>query len=175
MDFNQQLAAFVLKILRHEEIPNIAVQALVEGFDSNSLRILASYTSVDYNFFEIQDLLKKIMLELNIQLPTKTEASKILISFYIDEIIEKKIDPFVGVENIIKDIYYKSDMINEKYVGDCLGIEKLYGLYDDYNEFTSRHFNDSNKSKYYQVIDKIKESIIKESINYKNNFIQKSA
>ncbi len=54
MTFVQKIFAYTLGILTEKDLPDIAITGLEEGYDSESLRILAGHNSTD-NAFQLVD------------------------------------------------------------------------------------------------------------------------
>jgi hypothetical protein len=111
-------------------MPAIALEALEQGLDSPSLRILAGLTK-DENEFILERYLKDTLRELSIDLPDKRRAAIEVGLAIADEIIEGKRKIFEGVQDIkwkAIDAYpfYEE---TKNYCYDSIGFEKTYGLF----------------------------------------------
>lgn len=172
MEFIAGLWNYVLGNLRTDELPDIALKALQEGYDTPSLRILAGLGS---DILEIKEYLKLTLKEMDIELPklpNKANAWLMLIRYYIQQIIDRNVDPIEGVGKIIHDVLMKTDFCkgkDKKYAYDYIGFDKLYGLYYDYDDMTNTLVAVSNKFRKKRII-KIREEIITESANFIKNF-----
>jgi hypothetical protein len=131
MNFKQQLSNYILGNLETSDLPKVGIVGLESGLDSESLIILAGLSEKD-NLFEIDAYFKKALDELEIQLPDKRTAAIDVITYYADLIKNKQIDSYLGIEKIVDEVLYKTDLFDksEKYVYDYIGFEKIYGLYD---------------------------------------------
>ncbi|WP_291634332.1 hypothetical protein [Clostridium sp.] len=155
--------------LRTDELPDIALKALQEGYDTPSLRILAGLGS---DIWEIKEYLKLTLKEMDIELPNKTYAWLMLIKYYIQQIIDKNVDPIEGVGKVIHDVLMKTDFCkgkDKKYAYNYIGFHKLFGLYYDYDDMTNTLVAVSDKYRKKRII-KIREEIITESANFIKNF-----
>ena len=84
MTFKQKIADYVLVNRSLNQLPNIAASGLAEGFESESLLILAGMNKND-NSFELDYYFNRMMAELEIELPSKLEAANVLIYLYLNE------------------------------------------------------------------------------------------
>ena len=76
MGFITGLWNYGLENLRRDELPDIALKALEEGYDTPSLRILAGLGN---DVWEIKEYLKLTLKEMGIELPNKSYAGLMLI------------------------------------------------------------------------------------------------
>lgn len=169
MEFIAGLWNYVLENLRTDELPNIALKALEEGYDTPSLRILAGLGN---DVWEIKEYLKLTLKEMNIELPNKSYAGLMLIKYYIQQIVDRNIDPIEGVEKIIYDVLRKTDFYlgkDKKYAYDYIGFQHLYGLYYDYDDMTNPLVAVSDRYRKKRIIE-ITEEILTESVNFIKNF-----
>ena len=120
------------------DIPELATTALSEGSDSPSLRILAGLNSMDRSE-EIERHFKKCLHEFGIAEPRKEEAAWRLLRYYTDLILHREIDLYQGLDCIFQKIYNNMHWANSNnvYVGDSVGLEALYGFYDNLGELLS--------------------------------------
>jgi hypothetical protein len=98
--FRQEILNFILGNSSTSNLPQIGLIGLNEGFESESLIILAGLSQTD-NSFEIERYFKDSMSELDIVLPDKKTASIELAQFFADMVIERKIEPILGVSKMI--------------------------------------------------------------------------
>lgn len=162
MTFQEYLAEHVV-LGRATNLSKAAEQALIEGLDSPSLRILAGMDDT-YNSFEIKSMLDRALLELNIELPDLKTAFNIFTSYYLRQVLSGELDPIetaklFAVEILPKTKYYDQGF-REK-VGAISGVlNQLYGLYYEYEDVAYYEGDlDAN-------IEKIKAAIISEAKEY---------
>jgi hypothetical protein len=131
VNFRQQISNYILGNLTTSDLPKVALIGLEDGLDSESLIILAGLGE-NNNAFEINSYFNKVIDELGIQIPDKKTAALEIIRYYADLIKSKLIDPYLGVEKIVQEVFYKTDFFDDskEYVYDCIGFERIYGLYD---------------------------------------------
>lgn len=99
MTFQQKLSAYVVGHLTAKDLPGMALTALEEGYDSESLVILAGYDEAD-NAFVMEDYFKKTLNELGLQLKEDKVALIDVLKYYAQEIVDKKVDPYTGFEKM---------------------------------------------------------------------------
>ena len=135
LTFRNNIAQFVTENINLRSIPDVALQAIEEGFDSPSLLILAGLLKNE-NEFLIDRYFKDALQELSIELPDKRQAAIEVGLAIADEIIEGKQDIFEGVRDIrLKAIYaYPFFDESKQYCYDSIGFEKAYGLFDTIDE-----------------------------------------
>ena len=98
-------ARWVLDLLPSEEIPKVATEALVEGFDTPSLRIIAGISNPVLS--EIKPIFEKALQELQIAKSSREEAALILSRHYAQQIINGIITPYEGAsENMERSCLY---------------------------------------------------------------------
>lgn len=100
MNFLQKLSAYSLGIITDKDLPDLAMNGLEEGFDSESLRILAGHNSED-NAFVLKDYFTKTLKELKLTLKERKDAFIDIIAFYARNIVDRKVDAYLGFKKII--------------------------------------------------------------------------
>lgn len=143
MNWVLELAKAEFGLGQIESFPDLAAQALDDGFDSPSLCTLAGLSLVPTDNEEIRSYLRLALQELRIEWPSKEKSALILLHYFIDQIIDGSIEPHEGIHTIIWNIYHQMDWCesDNHYAGDSIHIERLYGLcdtYDDLSEATVR-------------------------------------
>lgn len=103
MELTQAADKYVFGTLLVEELPIIAVEALVAGIDSPSLRQLAGADSSCSE--DIKKLFLKTLEELKIQLPSPEEAGLSMARSIAVDVIQGKISPYEGAKQIWVKIY----------------------------------------------------------------------
>lgn len=163
MTFKQLLAKYVTGNLPTDQLPNIGITGIEEGLDSPSLLILAGL-SKNESLYEIEHYFKRTIEELKIELPDKRKASIELASAIIDEIHAGEKDLIEGLREIRNQVLDSYDFYTESknYCYDSIGFEKIYGLYDSFEDLSnadySRQLHKSNK----QLMAELKEELLTE-------------
>jgi hypothetical protein len=111
-------------------MPTIALQALEQGLDSPSLRILAGLRDNEDEFI-LRRYLEDTLRELSIELPNKRQAAILVALTIANDIFEYRRPVVEGVEDIIRkaiDTYpFHEEAIHHRY--DSIGFEKVYVLF----------------------------------------------
>ena len=168
MDFIFGISNYVLGNISLKDIPNIATQALIEGFDTSSLRILAGLR--DNNPWEIDQYLSSSLKELNLKIPNNEEAGLNVIIYYLNKIVGREIDPILGIEKCIYEVLYKvrSFSGSKRYAFDKIEFHCLYGLFYEYDDMMNPLVLVSDNYRKKRIC-KIKDEIIEESNRYLQN------
>lgn len=90
MNIEEAAAFYYFNKLPCEYLPEIAVNALVNGIESDSLYLLASETNITMS--NLGPLFEKCLIELNLENATKEEQSIISSKYYAKELLAEKID-----------------------------------------------------------------------------------
>lgn len=166
--FQQEILNFILGNTTISDLPRIGLLGLTEGLESESLIILAELSETD-NSFEIEQYFKKTISELSIEIPDKYSASIELAQFYADLIIDRKLDPILGVNKMIKKCFDHCDFgESKKYAMDNIGFEAVYGLYWSYDDLKNADRPWDKDKTNSQLMIEIKEEIIDELIKWRN-------
>jgi hypothetical protein len=137
----EALARQMLGQLQLTELPAAATQAIVDGLDSPSLRILAGLEADPRNNREIESHFRRTCAELNVGYRDKRDAALYLRTLWAGDICEGRIPPFDGCCRIVRQIYYGArDLFNgENLCGEALGIEDFVGCYYSYFDEDAQH------------------------------------
>lgn len=130
MSFQLHIAKMVIGYRTHTSLQTIALEALDEGLDSPSLRILAGLANneypsiVDHYFYET-------LKELEIELPNKKTAAIEVAVWIVDEINAGRKSVFEGTKELIDKTInvIAGDKKNTFYAYDSIAFEKAYGLF----------------------------------------------
>jgi hypothetical protein len=134
MTFVEHLANFVLGNVAFFSLPTVATQALVEGYDSRHLRMLAGLDEGQCNSFQVEDFWRRSLSELQLPLPSREEAARLLICYWARKIVEGSVTPEEGSMLIVNHVYDRTQHQNEKIAGDSLGISVLIGHAYNYGD-----------------------------------------
>jgi hypothetical protein len=95
MDFDILPSEYVLNNIRIRKLPNIALTALGNGYDCESLRILAGLEGKAEEY-EIRQYFEKSLRELGISIPTKEQAIILLSNNVAQRIVLRDISEYDG-------------------------------------------------------------------------------
>ena len=120
-------------------LPILAAELLVEGSVSSSLSDLSVLTGGDEA--EIRNVWSQVLSDLSITVNSREDSAWLIIHDQLDRIISGLIQPYEGTHLIIWSVYHEMDWStsNHQYVGDSIGIEKLYELCDTYDELSTSY------------------------------------
>jgi hypothetical protein len=140
MDLKEKIANYVLENFSRRHLPEIAMTGLEEGLESESLYILAGMNDRD-NTFEVEKYFDDCLKELKFVLPTKLQAAKIMLAYYLKQIVDNPELAFKIMSKIDNEVYKQIDWKNKSpdqkasYVGEELGLEKMYTWYRELQDF----------------------------------------
>ena len=136
----EALARVTLGQPRSLQLAAIATDALLEGIDSPSLRILAGLDAGPAIGGEREEYFRKACAELGITIQSRKEAARYLIDLWLADIREGRIPPHDGCCKIISEVYYGVyDVFPDRNIcGDALGISELVGAYWNYEDLEER-------------------------------------
>ena len=119
MTFLQKIAAYSLGFKTDKDLPDIAMTAMEEGYDTASLRMLAGKSEKD-SAFELREYFGLALKELGLVLPERKEALTRVVAFYANRIAEKEVDTYQGFDEM-------NAMINKtEFECDALGLMSCY-------------------------------------------------
>jgi hypothetical protein len=101
------LAMDVLGTIKTKDVVDWAVDSLVAGLDSDSLRILAGFDESD-SIFEIRDYFTKVKSELDLHEPLKDQAVRIYSVHLANAILEKDSN-YGSLVSQLSELCYKND------------------------------------------------------------------
>lgn len=135
MLFDEVLEQYALEKFMDSALPDAAVQALTEGLDSPSLRVL-SVSQGDYPL-EIRKLFFQVLDELGMVLPGSHQAALSAARRIAKDIVSGRIEPEKGAHRIWWDIWedYRSLDMLTPFVG-------LASEYDDHPKHREEYTQD---------------------------------
>jgi hypothetical protein len=174
MKFIENIANYVLGNVSRTKFPEMAMSALEDKIESESIIILAGMTDRD-NTFELEQYFNKALNELQIKLPEKLKSAKILVRYYLNKMINNKKEAFEIMRKIDNDIYkrinWEIELSSDKgdYVGIELGLESLYTWYRELQDYKDGslllYYSELSREKQHE---KFEEHLIEEAILLKN-------
>ena len=129
MKLKDSLAFYKLKLIRSEQLPELATQALEDGLDTPSLRLLAG----EFNpvMSEVGPLYENVLKELNLELPSQQEAYYAIAKYYSKQIVNSELSPYDGAKKIWWEVCMYEDCPEEfiTFIGAASEIEELPSRY----------------------------------------------
>lgn len=157
MNFKEKLSEFVLGNRTISQTPDMALTAINEGIESESINILAGMSNRD-SPFELQQYFDHALTEIEILLPTKLEAAETLLRHYLKKLISNPRDAFSILIEIDNNVYKTTKWrdinpsLSANYVGEELGLQNLYIWYRELSDF-----NDGSRLSYYNHLPRNKQ------------------
>lgn len=135
MDFSIALAWFENGSIGIRQLPDVALSALEQGYDSPSLRILAGLSDIE-DAWKIEAYFSATLRELALTLPEKRCAALLVAKAISEECISGNRPVFEGVQKLLDEVInrYPFEQKNKKYAYDGIGFNEVYGLFDSLDE-----------------------------------------
>jgi hypothetical protein len=140
MNFIEKLANYNLGNYSWKDLPGIALTALEENIESDSMTILAGMSDKD-NSFELEQYFVTALKEVDISVPSKLISAKILIRYHLRKMVRHQEGPFELMRVIDNKIYRRVDWelelkgVSKNFLGEELGLEKMYTWYRELQDF----------------------------------------
>jgi hypothetical protein len=129
MIFEQNIPKLVIGDIDLGAMPAIALQALEQGFDSPSLRILAGLQENE-NEFTLRRYLKDALRELSIEIPDKRQATLQVAIGIANDIITARQPVVEGVNEMFLRIdKYPFHEESREYRYDSIGLQEVYIIF----------------------------------------------
>ena len=149
-------ARWALGRIYSEQLPQIALQWLEDGFDSPTLRILAGETNPIMS--EVGPIFERVLEELNIAVPTSAEYVLHLVREVAQNIVEAKITPYDGASRLYDLHSAYADNSDSNFSG---AIGYLSIEYEDFSELYTRNYHGEEHCQ--RVRDELDAKIIAEA------------
>ncbi len=170
MNFKQKLADFVFGNRTTSQHPDIALTAMDEELDSESLVILAGMSEKD-NSFELEQYFQQMLLELEIVLPSKIDAAYELLRYYANRIVNEPSEAYqqmINVNSINNAFPQPEPKEGEKrYVGEFFDLQYMFTWFRELQDF-----KDGSRLFYYNELSlseqkkKFEEHLVEEAQNW---------
>ena len=150
MNFKDVITRYAANMFNREDLPAAASNALEEGYDSPSLRLLAGADASDTEYLHTH--FARALEELGIPLPTPKEAGMVEARKIAAQIVEREITPLEGARQMCR--------INSSCPN--LGLDKFAHYLDEVSEYLTCDYGDhpNNREHYFQrIIDSSKEML----------------
>jgi len=154
MDIKLLAAYWSLGQLNSEALPRLAQEALENGLDSPSIRMLAGEQNPIMS--DAAPVFEQALVELSVDIPTKREAAIQIAQHHAEAIVSGKISPAEGARRIIGEAYRQCDELNELLV--------FVGLEDQHEDFSDRFHRNTYGEEYCRnVLVETEQAIIQEA------------
>lgn len=118
------IARYTVGVCETEELINYANSKLSSGIYSD---VLLDIIDASPRCWEV---VSPIFEKLIVHIPSFEDSIKLIIKYHLKLIASEKFDPFIQFKQLLHDIENFDLHKNiTKYVGDNIGLERLYGLY----------------------------------------------
>jgi len=154
MEIDLIAAYWSLEQLPTERLPEIAQEALEEGLDSPSLRILAGERGATMS--ELNSLFKSSLSELNIEIPPIREAAMHIARHHAKNITSGRVSPIEGARQITREAYYLVEGLNE-----LIAFVALIDQFEEFTEAPQKNYYGEENCK--NVLIETEEEIVKEA------------
>jgi hypothetical protein len=129
LTFEQHIPKFVIGDIDLGAVPAIALQALEQGLDSPSLRILAGLQENE-NEFTLRRYLEATLRELSIEIPDKRKATLQVASHIANDIIAARKPVVEGVNELFLKIdTYPFHEETKECRYDSIGLQEVYIIF----------------------------------------------
>ena len=140
MAMKLELAAALIELGRLDvhTLPDLAVEWLIDGIESESLILLAgetSYATAYADSNDLRDQFRAVLGELGIATPTLAQAAVLLRDQIARDIVSGSLLPAEGARKLV-DLQQETEeeFPGGPFVGSGFGIATIYGLYYSYDE-----------------------------------------
>ena len=139
MNLEASIAKLNLGELSLSQFPEIAMKALEEGIESESLVILAGINDSE-NSFEIREYLDCVIKELGIISHQSLSAGFVLANAYVESFKIKEIDIIECIYRIKNECWdnCQNEIESNEYLYDGIKFDKIIGPWYEYNEIDVR-------------------------------------
>ena len=170
MNFKISISNYFIGNIPPQNLPDLAIKAIQEGYDSESLIILAGMNEKD-DSGELDQYFKDALSELDI--PQKNDHSvKQLIEYSLRDILEKKIERGKGIDQIVWNILDKSEGFQKtnNMLYDEFDFNRVYALYDQIMDLS----DSTHQWKEGKTNEELKEEMEEELTQEIKNWINKN-
>ncbi|MCG8332173.1 MAG: hypothetical protein MI974_31095 [Chitinophagales bacterium] len=101
LNIKELISKYVLGHLNFDKLTYLAVVALQNNYDSESMRIVAGM-NLDDNTFEKKEYFEKALVELRLTFTNKIDSANIIFNYYINKILDNRLNCYGGINMIIK-------------------------------------------------------------------------
>jgi hypothetical protein len=127
-------ARFVLGETLPDDLPRVAIDAIGDGCESESLAALAGASSVRDSPYDLRELWRMVLGELGIAEPSVREAAAVVVAVTLQEYANGACSAESAMNAIIGAWQVGGDYASETVLGDSFGIEEIVGAWaDDYD------------------------------------------
>jgi hypothetical protein len=127
--FREAVAEVELGLVSGDQLPDIAMAGLLEGYESPSLTALAARFGEPYDAIESERLWAGVLQELELPADGPQQAARILVRGYARLVADGELPPQLGASKIagVHRLACQSCQGREK--GDCIGAAAIMRLF----------------------------------------------
>lgn len=128
--FREAVAEVELGLVSSDQLPDIATAGLIEGYESQALTALAAQFGEPYDPVGVERLWTDALDELDLPLPGRLNAAKILVRAYARLVADGELPPQLGASKIVgvHKVACHTGCINGA-EGDCIGARAIIDLF----------------------------------------------
>jgi hypothetical protein len=117
---------------------------------------------------------EKALIALGITVPSYEEAVWNILRRHISQIADGQTDALDGLKALIDEVYWSYDFHSKanQYLGDSHGIERLIGLYWEYDEFTPTGIDPEHHNHERRIIFAIEREVVAEAKKWVKRFAE---
>ena len=134
LTIEELLASYVLGKISLPALPSLAIEAIENKYESESMYIVAGMNSTD-SYFELKEYFDRALDELQVNIRDKTLAAKLIVNYIVNEILERRSNCYGGVNIIINTNFHYScpQNISKDEYYHKLGLLEIYEVWQQLN------------------------------------------
>jgi hypothetical protein len=138
--FREAAAEVELGLVSGDQLPDIAMAGLLEGYDSPSLTALAGRFGEPYDAIEVEGLWSSVLQELDFPVSAPQQAARVLVRAYARLVADGELPPQLGASKIagVHRLACHQQSCHGRDVGGCIGaatIMRLFYSHDGHGYF----------------------------------------
>jgi hypothetical protein len=128
--FREAVAEVELGLVSGDQLPEIAMAGLLEGYDSPSLAALAGRFGEPFDEIEVERLWALVIQELSLPIDCRQHSARILVRGYARLVVEGELPPQLGASKIAGVHSFACEAsCHGAQVGDCIGAATIIKLF----------------------------------------------
>lgn len=116
---------------------------------------------------------ERALVSLGVTIPDYESSVWIIIRYYLNKIASTRVDPYEGLSELMKEMYWKYDFHSKtrQYLVDSHGLQNLIGLYWAYDDLTDTSVDVSfNEKVGEEAVEELKKAIFGEARKWISDF-----
>ncbi len=136
-EFDITAARFVLGLATSDQLLRAAHSMIDNGTDTPSL--IAAISTRHPEMADVEPLFLSACDELGKELPSAEAATNQVIRYYLKDIAEGEVRPFIGMQWLLSDIHRSNrSSVEEEFVGDSHKLQHLIATYYAFDDLSMR-------------------------------------